>query len=45
MRRSTVEELSDEYLSSWAVLVDKGYQGATAVVRAIQPKKNQEMDR
>ena len=24
----------------WAVLVDKGYQGANNIIRAIQPKKN-----
>ena len=32
--------LSDEYPNHWAVLVDKGYQGAAEEIRAIVPKKN-----
>ncbi len=31
--------LSDEYPNHWAVLVDKGYQGAAEEIRAIVPKK------
>lgn len=34
-----VGERSREFPRSWAVLVDKGYQGAGQVIRTIQPKK------
>ena len=32
--------LSDKYPDSWALLADKGYQGAVEFVRAIYPRKN-----
>lgn len=32
-------EGSDNYQNMWALLTDKGYQGATRIMRAIQPKK------
>lgn len=34
-----VGERSRDFPRSWAVLVNKGYQGAGQVIRTIQPKK------
>ncbi|KAJ0405908.1 hypothetical protein ATCC90586_005853 [Pythium insidiosum] len=39
MMREDNGEGSENYATSWAVLTDKGYQGAASFVRAIHPKK------
>ncbi len=31
--------LSEEFPQQWTVLMDKGYQGATEIIRAIKPRK------
>lgn len=36
-------ELKDKYPKSWALLVDKGYQGASDLMRAIVPKKGKDL--
>lgn len=36
-------ELKDKYPDSWACLMDKGYQGAAELVRAILPKRGRNL--
>lgn len=36
-------ELKDKYPDSWAAIMDKGYQGASEIVRAIHPQKGRNL--
>ena len=38
-------ELKDKYPKHWALLADKGYQGATEKIRAILPSKGKDLSR
>lgn len=34
-----VLQMADKYCDMWALLVDKGYQGITQIMRRIHPRK------